>query len=118
MSDDKKLSELITQSIRRELSEEQSTILEQHIEQNEEARKFADWSQRIHDSVVGMRIDDEPVDDDSICLSSEFRAKLQESVSAAIEEKASMSRRWPNQQLKTKPLSWWTRSRPITMNEP
>lgn len=95
MSDDKKLSELISKSIRRELSPDESVVLETHIENNEEARKFAELSQRIHDSIAGLEVRqsvDESGANDSEKLSDDFRLKLQQSVDAAIEEKASLAK--------------------------
>ena len=74
MSDDKKLSELITKSIRRELSPQESTILENHIQGSEEARKFADLSQRIQDSMTGFSVAETAgTDEDLTVLSDEFQ---------------------------------------------
>lgn len=93
MSDDKQLSELITKSMRRELSPRESSDLEKHLEQNAEARNFADWSRRIQDSVVGLPVVETSSDHDELTvLSDEFRNKLKDSISAAIQEKASMSK--------------------------
>ena len=93
MSDDKKLSELVSKSMRRELSPEESSILESHIGHNEEARKFAQWSKQIQDSMAGLPVaESDDFDFEPVGLSDEFRSKLQDSISSAIDEKASISK--------------------------
>lgn len=51
MTDDKKVSELISKSLRYRLSEEEKSQVQKSLEQNEEARKFAKLSQVIQESV-------------------------------------------------------------------
>ena len=56
MSDDKKLSLLITQSLRSDLSAEDSQRLSEHLEMNEEAAKFVELSKLIQESVAGLSL--------------------------------------------------------------
>ena len=89
MSDDREISELISQSLRRNLSEAEQQKIGQNVEQNDEARKYAELSKSIHESVAGYRPTDE--DDAGPALPDAVRKRLQESVDEAIQEKLSMS---------------------------
>ena len=89
MSDDREISELISQSLRRKLSDAEQRKVGKHVEQNEEARKYAELSKTIQESVAGYRPDDE-VETGSV-MSDDMRKRLQESVEGAIQEKLSMS---------------------------
>ncbi len=87
-SDDKKISELISQSMRRQLSEEESEAVRENIEQNEEASKFAELSKQINSSVAGLKA----TTSRKIQLSSDAKSRLSESVAAAVNERLSMTR--------------------------
>ena len=91
MSDDKHLSRLISQSIRTKLANEETTQVEKHVAENPEAKKFAELSRHIQNSVAGLKVDAESNDDENLKLSAVSRKRLMESVSLAIQEKASMS---------------------------
>ena len=89
MSDDREISELISQSLRRKLSNAETKKIDDRLEQNEEARKYAELSKSIHESVAGYRPDDEA--ETGLGLPDGVRKRLQESVQGAIQEKLSMS---------------------------
>ena len=107
MSDDREISKLISQSLRRKLSAAEQQKIGDHVEQNEEARKYAELSKSIHESVAGHRPDDEV--QTGAGLSDEVRKRLQESVEGAIREKLSVSQAGlitePDWSLKTNPSS-------------
>ena len=88
MSDDKKLSLLITQSLRSELNSEDSRRLSEHLEINEEAAKFVELSKLIQESVAGLAKQESC---DQAELSEEARERLKQSVAGACEEKLSLS---------------------------
>ena len=92
MSDDKEISLLITQSLRRELSAEESQRLSIHLKENEEAAKFAKLSQLIEQSVVGSLEAETSVDtSEGTGLSEDARQRLKQSVNSASHEKLSLS---------------------------
>ncbi len=86
MPDDKSISQLITKSLRLELTEAEQKKIDQNLESNQEAAKFAELSKLIQDSII------KPADaspDESLSDDAKERFKL--SVSQAIEEKLSLS---------------------------
>ena len=89
MSDDREISKLISQSIRENLSADEQQKMAANIEQNEEARKFAEISKKIHQSVAGYQPDEVP--EGMPALSSDLRERLKSSVASAVQEKLSMS---------------------------
>ena len=89
MSDDREVSKLISQSLRRNLTESEQQKMGQSIEQNDEARKYANLSKSIHQSVAGLQPEDEKKAESA--LPDDVRKRLQESVEEAIQEKLSMS---------------------------
>jgi len=88
MSDDLHLSQLITKSLRRELSSEESQKVEEHLRENEEAAKFAELSELIQNSVTDLGKNELS---HSPGLDPDARQRLKESVAGAIEEKLSLS---------------------------
>ena len=89
MSDDREISELISHSLRRNLSDAEQQKINQSVGKSEEARKFAELSKSIHKSVAGYRPDDEEGAGET--LPKDVRDRLKASVQGAIEEKLSMS---------------------------
>ena len=89
MSDDREISELISQSLRRKLTDQEQQKIGKGIEQNEEAKKYADLSNSIHKSVAGLRPDGEQKAGPA--LPDDARERLKESIKGAIQEKLSMS---------------------------
>jgi len=90
MSDDRTISELISQSLRKNLSEEDEKVVLKNVEENEEARKFAELSKRIHESVARYKPSDEDVATKSV-LPDDVRRRLNDTVVSAMKEKLSMS---------------------------
>ncbi len=92
MSDDQQISLLITQSLRRELSPEESQKVSEHLQENEQAAKFAELSKIIEQSVAGIsKPDSADFSGDGPGLSEEAKQRLKQSVSGAFEEKLSLS---------------------------
>ena len=88
MSDDQEISKLISQSLRRNLTDAEQQKIGDNVENNEEARKYAELSKSIHESVAGYRPNEEETGQ---ALPDDVRKRLQESVEGAIQEKLSMS---------------------------
>ena len=86
MPDDKSISQLITKSIRLELTKAELKQVNQNIKSNKEAAKFAELSKLIQDSIVKSA--NAPSDES---LSIDAKERVKESVSKAIEEKLSLS---------------------------
>lgn len=89
MSDDKDISLLISQSLRRKLTRKESEQVESHLNSNDEARKFAELSRLIQKSVAGDP--NQEAIDESVQLTDDARERLKASVSGAIKEKLSLS---------------------------
>ena len=89
MPDDRQVSELISQSMRRQLSDDEQQKVVESVEKNGETRKFAELSRKIHQSVAGLQPDSEASES---ALPEDMRQRLDNSVSQAIKEKLSMSR--------------------------
>ncbi len=89
MSDDKKVSELISQSMRQRLSAEEEKQIEDSVDQSEESRKFAALSKQINESMSGLKPADEA--ESKTPLPDDVRARLSDTVSWAVQEKLSMS---------------------------
>ena len=89
MSDDKAISELVSKSLRHKLDGDETINLDRHLSENEEARKFAELSQLIQNSVSGYRANQDIDKKDG--LSEDARTRLKKSLSGAIEEKLSLS---------------------------
>ena len=89
MPDDIEVSKLISQSMRRKLSEDEQQQVAASVEQNEESKKFAELSKRIHQSVAGLQ-PNEQADSKSV-LPDDVRQRLSHSVSQAVDEKLSFS---------------------------
>jgi len=89
MSDDKKISELVSQSMRRKLTKEEQQKIDDSVAENAETRKFASLSKQINDSVMGLAVDDESKN--KATLPCDVRERLNDSVADAINEKLSMS---------------------------
>ncbi len=88
MADDKEISELVSQSMRRKLSKEEQKKIDVSTAENEETRRFAALSKQINDSVMGLTIDDS---NNKATLPSDVRERLNDSVAKAMSEKLSMS---------------------------
>ena len=86
MPDDKSISHLVTKSLRLELTEAELKQVNQNIESNKEAAKFAELSKLIQDSIT---IPANPPLEESLSIDAKERFK--ESVSKAVEEKLSLS---------------------------
>ncbi len=97
MSDDKKLSGLISQSLRRKLQDDENALLEDHLKANPEARKFAEISELIQNSVHGLDVEEVQKDfgDRPELTTQEFtdeiKKRLNESIHNAVTEKESLS---------------------------
>ena len=97
MPDDKSISNLISQSLRQKLDKEEQLAVEQYLDSNEEAKKFAELSKLIQDSVRGLKVSEETAtkaaaDTELPEFSNDLRDRLKLTVSAAYEEKLSLSR--------------------------
>ena len=86
MPDDKSISQLVTKSLRLELTEVERKQVNKNLESNKEAAKFAELSKLIQDSIV--KTADVPSNES---LSIDAKKRFKESVSKAIEEKLSLS---------------------------
>ena len=91
MSDDKELSRLISQSVCTELASEKTSQVQKHVEENPEAKKFSQLSLHIQNSVAGLKVDAEGKGNEKLKLSADSKKRLMESISLAVQEKASMS---------------------------
>ncbi|MDB2686037.1 serine/threonine protein kinase [Mariniblastus sp.] len=89
MPDDQEVSKLISQSMRRKLSDNEQQQVSESLEQNEESKKFAELSKQIHQSVAGLRPSEET--ESKSKLPDEMRERLRNSVAQAVEEKLSLS---------------------------
>lgn len=87
MADDKQLSQLVSRSIRSEVSSDERKQIEEHMRHNEESRKFAELSKVIQDSLAISA--DRLLEDskDAPCLSQDAKQRLKESVCQAVDEK-------------------------------
>ncbi len=89
---DKKVSQLISKSMRAKLTTEESELVKQNLEVSEESKRFAQLSELIQGSVAlgaGEAVKDESGRYGK--LSNDSRQRMQESVSEAIEEKSRLS---------------------------
>ena len=86
MSDDKKISELISKSLRIRLSEQEESAVNNHLEANPEAKKFADISKCIQDSIAFACNEEE-----DCCLNEQMKSRLKDSIASAVAEKQSLS---------------------------
>ena len=86
MPDDKLISQLVTKSLRLELTEVEQKQVNKNLESNKEAAKFAELSKLIQDSIV---LSANASSDESLSIDAKERFK--QSVSKAIEEKLSLS---------------------------
>jgi serine/threonine protein kinase len=91
MSDDRKISELISKSLRHELSKEESREVADHLGQAGEAKKFAEISRLIQDSVSGLHVENLASVTNEAGLTQDAKKRLNESVASAISEKLSLS---------------------------
>ncbi|QDT10848.1 serine/threonine-protein kinase [Planctomycetes bacterium K23_9] len=89
MPNDKAISHLISQSMRRKLDDEESARVDSHLRESEEARKFAELSALIQTSVSGTSLVESSGDQNG--LSQEAKARLKESIRGAVQQKASLS---------------------------
>ena len=93
MSDDKKISQLISLSVRHELSQQESAEVEKHLSENDDSRKFAELSSLIQKSVAtNLDPDQTTSDKDNGGLSEESKQRLKRSVTEAVQEKLSLSK--------------------------
>ena len=93
MSDDKKISQLISLSLRHELSQQESAEVEKHLSENDDSRKFAELSSLIQKSVAtNLDPDQTASDKDNGGLSEESKQRLKRSVTEAVQEKLSLSK--------------------------
>ena len=89
---DKRVSQLISKSIRGKLTSEESDLVKENLEVSEESKRFAKLSKLIQGSVSHGAV--EAVANDSGVdgtLSSESMRRMKESVAKAIEEQARLS---------------------------
>ena len=89
MDDDKVISQLISKSLRRKLSDEEQNSVEQHLSNNEESRKFAEISKVIQDSIV---LSAEKSMEESPRLSDDAKNRLRNSLAVAISESQAKAR--------------------------
>tara|TARA_R110002072_G_scaffold273413_2_gene434308 strand:- start:42479 stop:44563 length:2085 start_codon:yes stop_codon:yes gene_type:complete len=89
MPNDKEISQLISQSLRRMLNENESAVVENHLRENDEARKFAELSTLIQTSVSGTSMAEASDREDG--LSQQSKQKLRDSIRGAVQEKLSLS---------------------------
>jgi len=89
MADDQEISKLISQSMRRKLSDDEQQRVSESVQQNEEAKKFAELSKQINQSVAGLRPNEQTGGKST--LPEDMRKRLRNSVASAIQEKLSMS---------------------------
>ena len=88
MPDDQEVSKLISQSMRQKLSDEEQQVVSEHVQQNEESKKFAELSKQIHQSVAGLRPNENA---SKSTLPEKVRQRLKKSVSQAVQEELSLS---------------------------
>ena len=88
MPDDQEVSKLISQSMRQKLSDEEQQLVSKNVQQNEESKKFAELSKQIHQSVAGLRPNENA---SKSTLPEEVRQRLKKSVSQAVQEELSLS---------------------------
>ena len=96
MPDDKNLSNLISQSLRQKLGNDETIVVEKHLQENSEAKKFADLSDLIQKSVHGLMADDaaETADHTELTVNEftdDIKQRLKDSVARAVDEKKSLS---------------------------
>ena len=90
MADDKLISQLVSKSLRHDLSGDERSQVDEHLKENDEARKFAEISQIIQQSLsISGQQDIE--DDNSVGLSHDAKNRLRESISLAVDVKLSES---------------------------
>ncbi|MEM8680702.1 MAG: serine/threonine-protein kinase, partial [Planctomycetota bacterium] len=91
MSDAKRVSQLISMSLRYRLSEAEAAEVDQHLSSDEQSRRFAELSKLIQSSVThGANL----VETDTTAgsgLSTEARQRMEESVAHAASEKENLS---------------------------
>lgn len=85
MLDDKKASELVSKSLRYQLTQDEQTEVEQHLAQNGETRKFAEVSRLIQKSISDVARHAEG-GDESVApgLSTDAKRRLKKSVTDAV----------------------------------
>ncbi|QEG21621.1 serine/threonine-protein kinase [Mariniblastus fucicola] len=91
MSNDEKLSQLISQSLRCNLNADESADVESHLRESVEARKFAELSALIQNSVMGSAVSDSQPGNAAGGLSAASKQRLRDSIRGAVEEKLSLS---------------------------
>lgn len=91
MLNNKQVSELISKSMLGRLSSEEQAAVDHQLEENEEARTFANLSKAIHNSVAGVGLQSQ-AGDASVGpgLSSDAKSRMHESVLLALEEQNSV----------------------------
>ena len=89
MPDDREVSKLISQSMRRKLSDNEQQRVSESVSRNEEAKRFAELSKQIHQSVAGLRPSEKAGGKST--LPEGVRQRLHQSVKEAVQEKLSMS---------------------------
>ena len=91
-NDAKKLSVLISQSLRVELDKTDKEQLENHLDENEQSRKFSALSKVIQKSVAfGLDSIAEDVSEDIPSLSVDSKKSLRDSMATALREKKELS---------------------------
>ena len=88
---DQKVAELISKSLRHEISPDESAVIENHENNNPETQKFKDISKMIQESVSGDIHLNSPERETKKGLTQEAAARLKNSVAKAVREKASLS---------------------------
>ncbi len=88
---DQRIAELISKSLRHEISPDESVILENLGEEDVESQKFAELSKLIQQSVQGDVAMNSPERETKKGLTKDAIARLKKSVSNAVREKLSLS---------------------------
>ena len=92
MSDARKFTQLISQSLRQRLKADDTLEMAQHLEQDEQSRAYANLSREIQNSVsLAAESIAAGKDEKSPGLSKEARQRMQDSVDAATVEKLKLS---------------------------
>ena len=90
MSDDKKISELISKSLRYRISQEESEQVEKHLAENKVSASFAELSTVIQNSVA-FGASEASVSKVEAKLSTDAKSRMKDSVADAIKEKLKLS---------------------------
>lgn len=90
MSDDKKVSRLISKSLHGDLTTAESVALDKHMDGNEESKKFAELSRVIQDS-VSLAAETIVSGDSENQMSAELKDRLKASIASASAEKQRLS---------------------------